>query len=827
MIERLSKVGRKISSWMGSPDIGAHENLRDEESFYDQVFNFDHLSSFLRFEYADTFEKGGREYPFFVSRGSVGFVVESSPIVGGGRDTQKIMLELVDEILEEGVSVQCLLLADHRINDYLKSHAKLRAQHGELFYEIIKQRSLNYRNQKSGSVRNFRFIFSLSIQGEPSSELYKKLSDKQSRVLRTLKDFSHSYAWNEKDLLNTVSALINYSESTIPEQRKFNPVQSLASQMPCGGKITVKEEGIVWQTKHPIKLKTYRAVDFPNYWSINSMNRLIGDFEKNNLHINAPFYIQYGVYCPPQDSIERSYSVRSSIIEKQGRSPFLCRMIPELVDEVREVEHIRSSRKRGDKFVYTQLSTGFWARENQIESVEQNIKTLWKMNDFKLQENKYIHLPSFLSMLPMSWGEYANDLKSLGVLRTTISSEVPNFIPIQGEWGGTSQPGVLLTGRRGQICNFNLFDGGTNYNAVVVGESGSGKSVFMQELMMTNLGTGGKVYVIDIGGSYEKMCEVVEGQEIEFDGSNKLCLNPFSNIPKDQPEEMGTYIGALKSIISTMAHPSEGTSDLENALIERAILNVWRTKSNDATITDISNFLEAQKELEAKKLATMLEPFTVNGNHAEYFNGKANINFHNRMVLIELEQLKSMPELQAVIIQIFILEINRQIFLGDRKTPTIICIDEAWDLLRAKQTGPFIEALARKLRKYNGALVVGTQSVEDFYQSQGAMAAYDNSTWTCLLQQKQESVTAYAKKSNCSEGQLEVLKSVRKKSGEYSEIMISSENGFSVQRLVLDPFSQLLYSTTPEDITKVEPYRKKGLPISQAINEVLKKEMGE
>lgn len=122
--------------------------------------------------------------------------------------------------------------------------------------------------------------------------------------------------------------------------------------------------------------------------------------------------------------------------------------------------------------------------------------------------------------------------------------------------------------------------------------------------------------------------------------------------------------------------------------------------------------------------------------------------------------------------------------------------------------------------------MVGTQSVEDFYQSQGAMAAYDNSSWTCLLQQKQESVTAYAKKSNCSEGQLEVLKSVRKKSGEYSEVMICSESGYSVQRLVLDPFSQLLYSTSPDDINKVEPFRKQGLPISQAINQVLKGERG-
>lgn len=821
MIESCSKVGRKIASFLGAPKIGTKESLRYDESLYHQVFHFDHISSILGYEYIQVMEQEGKEYKFFVSKGSAGFVIELSPIIGGGVDLQKTLGELFDELIEEGVAIQCLLLADHKINDYLKSQAKARAMQGELFFEIIKQRALYFKKLKSNSVRNYRFIFSLSLQGATSDKLFKKLVDKQKRALKTLNDFSPAHIWDEDEFITTLSALINYDSSTIPDKRKYSPYETIASQLSNGGKLSIREEGITWEKKNPIIHKNFRAVDFPDYWSLNRMNHLIGDFEKNSFRINTPFYLQYAVYCPNQSSIEKSYSLRSSVVEKQGRSPFLCRMIPELVDEVRDVDHVRGSRKRGDRFVHTQLSTGFWSEESLVESTEQTLKSLWKMNDFKLQENRFIHLPSYLSILPLSWGEYASELKDLGVLRTTVSSEITNLLPIQGEWKGTPSPGMLLMGRRGQICNFNLFDGGTNYNAVVVGESGSGKSVFMQELLLNNLGTGGKVYVIDVGGSFEKVCEMVKGQKIEFSSEENLCLNPFTNIPKEDSEERSTYFGALKSIISTMAHPKEGASDLENALIEKAILSVWEEKGNQATITDLAIFLEKEDEAEAKDLATMLGPFTNRGNYAEYFEGPSNINFFNKMVLIELEQLKSMPELQAVILQIFILELNRQIFLGDRKTPTIICIDEAWDLLRAEQTGPFIETLARRLRKYNGSLVVGTQSVEDFYQSRGAMAAYDNSSWTCLLLQKSESIQAFAKKSNCNEGQIEVLKSVRKKSGEYSEVMISSENGYSVSRLVLDPFSQLLYSTSADDRKKLEPYREQGFSITEAIKKVL------
>ena len=70
------------------------------------------------------------------------------------------------------------------------------------------------------------------------------------------------------------------------------------------------------------------------------------------------------------------------------------------------------------------------------------------MNGFTLSENKCIHLPQYLSMLPLSWGEYASNLKELDVLKTTITSECGNFVPIQGEWVGTRSPGMLLSGEK-------------------------------------------------------------------------------------------------------------------------------------------------------------------------------------------------------------------------------------------------------------------------------------------------------------------------------------------------------------------------------------------
>lgn len=172
------------------------------------------------------------------------------------------------------------------------------------------------------------------------------------------------------------------------------------------------------------------------------------------------------------------------------------------------------------------------------------------------------------------------------------------------------------------------------------------------------------------------------------------------------------------------------------------------------------------------------------------------------------------------------MDIANRAFLGDRKTQFYICIDEAWDLLRAPQTGKFIETLARRLRKYNGALIVGTQRIEDFFTTSGAKAAFENSDWMCFLSQKDGSVQPLAESGKLprNPGLLKAIESVIMQEGNYSEIVISNStnSNYSIARLKLDPFSNLLYTTKPEEFTRIKDLTEKGLTVSQAIKELIK-----
>ena len=150
--------------------------------------------------------------------------------------------------------------------------------------------------------------------------------------------------------------------------------------------------------------------------------------------------------------------------------------------------------------------------------------------------------------------------------------------------------------------------------------------------------------------------------------------------------------------------------------------------------------------------------------------------------------------------------------------------DEAWDLLRGTQSGVFLETLARRLRRYYGSLVVGTQSVNDLFATPAAQAAFDNSDWMCLLSQKPESIDQLKKLDRISLTPLmeAQLKSVKTKHGEYSEVMIYGSQGYSIGRLLLDPYSQLLYSSKAEDYSAIQALRKQGLSLPDALETLLK-----
>jgi conjugal transfer ATP-binding protein TraC len=774
----------------------------------------------------------------FHNENSVGFVLETSPMVGSTEEMQREISGLFQHTLPEGSHIQFILWADPGIEPLLKGWQRVRETQHPIFQKLAERRFAHL--QKMGiegdpvlpslTIRDIRCIVAFSQPGvldNPVEE--QKLLQVRDHVHTALKTLGMPVkAWDANDLLNTLDGIINPTAINSPTLA-WNPYDSLNQQIPLSGQSTqITKDGLVLNEGESV-IRTYSVRREPDQWSLHAMGDLIGDPLRDLLQIPCPFLIHYGIHICDQEKTKLRVQSRESWVENQARSK-IGKRIPILIKQARELDFVRHQQGKGERFVQTSFMVTLFCPRDKVSVADQTLTSLFRSKRWHLHLDSYIQLPSFLSTLPLSWGcGLPQDLQHLQKLKTTLSTESANLLPLQGEWKGTKSPGMLFVGRRGQLFSWSPFDNEEgNYNVSVVGKSGSGKSVFMQELVSSTLGQGGQVFVLDVGRSFEKTVKLLEGEFIEFTPQSSICINPFSSLPIDNLLEAEDALAMLKPILSLMAAPREGTGDLENAFIEQALKAAWDDKKREASITDVAAYLNDHPDLIAKTLGQKLFPYTEDGIYGRFFTGPATVDLSKPMVVIELEELKERKDLQEVIVQMVIVQITNKLYLGDRKTPSLVVLDEAWDMLRGRQSGQFIETAARRLRKYRGALVVGTQSVNDFYATPAAQAAFENSDWMCLLAQKPESIKQLkeSKRISLDPTMEAMLTSVRTKQGTYAETMIYGPHGYAIGRLFLDPFSLILYSTKAEEFAAVQELTNQGMPLAEAIEQISQRRNG-
>ena len=377
----------------------------------------------------------------------------------------------------------------------------------------------------------------------------------------------------------------------------------------------------------------------------------------------------------------------------------------------------------------------------------------------------------------------------------------------------------MLQSRRGQLMSLDLYDSATNMNGVVFAESGSGKSFFTQTLVAEYMSMGAKVFVIDVGRSYLKLAKLLDGAFIEFSSNSGLCLNPFSRI-----ENIDEEVGLVQAIIEKMAAPEDGLDDYRRSRIEEAVKAVWGSMGRATTITDIADYMRGMTDPRVADMGNMLYRFTRHGSEGYWFDGESNLDIDKDLVVLELEELKGKKTLQQVVLMQLISAIQREMYLSQDGRPKVLIIDEAWDLLNDPMVARFMEHAYRRFRKYGGSAIIVTQSIADLYSSDSGRAIADNSAFKFILRQTAESIDQVEKNGYLAIGDYGFyqLKTVHSVPGKYSEIMVyTGSQGMGVSRLIVDRFSQVLFSTSGTERTEVINAIEAGVGPVKAIDDYI------
>lgn len=795
----------------------------------------------------------------FVNTDSIGFVLELSPMMGADEKSGEILTQFLSDAVPSGCQIQFIHWQSPSIGEKIADWVMPRVVAKGVYGRAAEHRARWLRRGAWESLskdapfylRNHRVFISLGapLRSGVSPETLSSVRDSLYGTLQSLSiphrdvspveligyfdDFLCA-AVDNGDKPETYSDLdpIAYQcvrrdlETQItPDRLVFHAERFRATGESQDG-VPIIAEVIPDQ----FDWRFFSVRNFPKQWAPWDVQKVIGDMVNDKLRFGCNVMTVLGLVYPDEESAtsKAGFKVMRTTSLADSKS---SRFLPQLADQRDEWQHVQQEMRQGRKLCQAYYGVGALSPLGRGDINERMLKSVYKGAGWDLIDERYLQLMGLLVAMPLSLPNgLSTDLTRMKRFRTMLTTTAASIAPIQGEYAGGTIPHVLLIGRRGQPFFWSPFQNAAgNHNVAVFGKSGSGKSVFLQDICAAMAGAGAKVIVIDDGRSFEHMARALGGAFVEFKLSSGFSLNPFDMIDVealDHAEDGEDYeiecLAMLKSIIGQMARQQDRLSDTERGLIDVAVSQVWNTNRRDGTIDHVVAALRAQPSPYANDLADAMSPFVRGGTYGKFFDGPCSIDLSAGLTVFELSDLASKPELRSVSLTALMFLSLRVMRQMDRSVPKAMMIDEAWQLLGGGQMGQAIETYARTCRKYGSSLITATQSLNDFYKSEGSLAALENSDWSVVLQQKEETINDLAKHQRFEMDHYTetLLRSLKRNGVEYSDVLIKGPETLAVGRLVLDPYSATLYSSSPRVFAGIEELVKGGVPLPDAIERV-------
>jgi len=403
------------------------------------------------------------------------------------------------------------------------------------------------------------------------------------------------------------------------------------------------------------------------------------------------------------------------------------------------------------------------------------------------------------------------------------TDNLADFLPIYQSFEGHSQP-VCLFGNRGDgLTTFDPFDSTLpNYNTLVTGSSGSGKSFLNNCILLQYLSQKPLIYVIDIGGSYRKLCEFLGGQYIEVfsstDQSKNTRVNPML-LPEGEKEPSPRKVKFLLALLETMFTDEDGDrlAKLDRSLLEEAIMKTYKSVRNEGRsplLRDLRNTLAASLDQSLKDFAKMLYPWTEDRPYGQLLDSPSALELNTDVVVFDLKGLSSYPDLQSVMILILTDFILGKIdAVKDQKK--IILMDECWELLKSQGASLFMEYCVRTLRKTGSGITFITQGLEEIQKSQIGSAILNNTATKFILMQRGD-LEPVRQILKFNDQEMALVSSLRSVKGQFSESFMIANEDRAVIRVIPTALEYWLATSDAKDNALIEEMRQaspeKSLP---------------
>ncbi len=435
----------------------------------------------------------------------------------------------------------------------------------------------------------------------------------------------------------------------------------------------------------------------------------------------------------------------------------------------------------------------------QLEELDSSIVKIFAGRDIKILREGYGQLSAWFARLP---GQAASrQLRRMPVSAGTALCCAAIFAPRRGKQRSKhlDAPALAtLETRCGTLYDYDLFNGGDVGHSLVLGSTGAGKSFLLNFLLVHSLRYAPRVSILDLGGGYRHLTELLGGSYLRLDGEGGgTALRPFS-LPKGERtfSFLTAWIGQLLRLGGYTTSGEDGTE------IQGRIEDLYRLPVAQRRMGALAATLPP-------RMKAAMTRWTSSGQWGRIFDaaGHGGDITGADWQVVDLFGAKDHPDLVSAALTYCLerlrLELERPEETARLK---ILVVDEAWKFLAEPATANYLAEAARTWRKRNAALILATQSVSDVVGGAATRALIESIPNRLFLAIRDLSDEAAAG-LQLTAAEAAVIRNLLPK----RELYARSAGAAEVLSLKVDRRSYWLFTSNPrEEVKRAEAIKRTG-----------------
>jgi type IV secretion/conjugal transfer VirB4 family ATPase len=400
-------------------------------------------------------------------------------------------------------------------------------------------------------------------------------------------------------------------------------------------------------------------------------------------------------------------------------------------------------------------------------------------------DETYNLLNAWLSIVP---GNGAHNLRRLAVLETNLADLSFLFTRDQGDrissHLGHESLAIFETPHHTPYAfNLHVQDVG---HTLVLGATGSGKSFLVNFLVTHAQKYDPLTVILDLGHSYRKLATLLEGRYVEVGLHQRdVTINPFALDPT--PEHVHFLHAFVRVLLE--GHAGSHLSDLEDREVYEAIENLYVLDRAQRRLFTLANLLP-------HALAGRLHPWIEGGRYGSLFDNLDDTLTLERLQVFDFEAMRAYPVLLEPLLFYVLHRVTTRIHDPAAAATFKLCVmDEAWRFIQHPVLHAYVQEGLKTWRKHNAAMVLSTQSIDDFASVDLLRTVVESCPTKLLLANPAVDPRQYAELFQLNETEMDLLTSLIPR----QQVLLKRADLAKVLTLRVDAKSYWIYTNTPLD----------------------------